>query len=309
MFHKGMRNFIILVLSTLVYAQIDYSTHVSRVNQLRSAAGLGYLTIDSRLNTCAQSHAQDMNDNVGLSHSGSDGSTPGQRIQKCVGSSNIYAGENAGAGYDNDISVIVAWFNSPEHKANLLGANYNSIGIGRVGTYWVENFSSTSGNGGSGSSAVTSTRAVAQSPSPSPKVVQQSSSVLYTSSSTIKAIVSTTIRVTTATTTGSVASATATFVNPFKDIVVVPENGTLVNNIPGIDSIVPTTFNTNVTDSSGSNSNDIDDRLYAGTESEKEAALAKVALLQLSAEEQADYLNARELYGDTFNPFLLLTSG
>ncbi|KAJ1565691.1 hypothetical protein HK096_000176, partial [Nowakowskiella sp. JEL0078] len=128
----------ILVLAALVHAQIDYSTHVSRVNQLRSAAGVGSLTIDSRLNSCAQSHSQDMNDNVGLSHAGSDGSTPGQRIQKCVGVSNIFAGENAGAGYDNDISVIVAWFNSPEHKANLLNGNYNSIGIGRVGTYWVE---------------------------------------------------------------------------------------------------------------------------------------------------------------------------
>ncbi|KAJ1562165.1 hypothetical protein HK096_001458, partial [Nowakowskiella sp. JEL0078] len=123
-----------------------------------------------------------------------------------------------------------------------------------------------------------------------------------------KATVSTTIRLAATTTTRSAASATATFVNPFTDIVVVPESGTLVNNIPGIDSIVPTSFNTNITDSSGSNSDDIDDRLYAGTEAEKEQALAKVALLQLSPAEQAAYLNARQLYGDTFNPFLLLTS-
>jgi len=69
-----------------------------------------------------------------FSHTGSDGSSPFDRILK-EGYTYSYAGENiyAGSGsFDSPQAVIEAWMASPGHKDNLLGANYTQIGIGYV---------------------------------------------------------------------------------------------------------------------------------------------------------------------------------
>ncbi|KAJ3130247.1 hypothetical protein HK098_004294 [Nowakowskiella sp. JEL0407] len=294
---------------SLVSAQIDYGLHLQLVNKLRSDAGVGALQLDGRLNSCADAHSQDMRDRTGLSHTGSDGSSPGDRIKKCVGQSNIFAGENAAEGYNYDQNVITGWFNSDAHRANMLNGNYNALGVGRAGTYWTQNFAGLSG--------VQQQQPPPQQQSPSPRP-QSPSPQPSPSPSPARSPPASTLAVRTATTinratTRVTARPQATnLVNPFADLPNAPPpetGGIILDNTPGIDSIVPTTYDTSVGDQSGASTNDIDDRIYAGMESEKNKKLAAAAMQNLTAEERAAYEQARLEYGDYFNPFLLNAVG
>ena len=52
------------------------------------------------------------------------------------------AGENIAMGYSTPEAVINAWMNSSGHRANILNANYTTIGVGYVadGNYWTQEF-------------------------------------------------------------------------------------------------------------------------------------------------------------------------
>jgi uncharacterized protein YkwD len=102
------------------------------------------LKLDSRLNTAATLHAQDMATNNYFSHTGRDGSQPWDRISR-QGYSWSYAGENIAAGYSTSSAVVEGWINSPGHCANIMSPNFTDLGVGYStgGTYryyWVTNF-------------------------------------------------------------------------------------------------------------------------------------------------------------------------
>ncbi len=70
-----------------------------------------------------------------------------RRIRDCGYGFNTYLGENIAAGYTTAQQVFDGWKSSPGHNANMLGANYASIGIGRFyvagstyGWYWTTDF-------------------------------------------------------------------------------------------------------------------------------------------------------------------------
>lgn len=70
-----------------------------------------------------------------------------QRVRDCGYGFNTYLGENIAAGYTTAQQVFDGWKSSPGHNANMLGANYASIGIGRYylagstyGWYWTTDF-------------------------------------------------------------------------------------------------------------------------------------------------------------------------
>ncbi len=70
-----------------------------------------------------------------------------QRIRDCGYGFNTSLGENIAAGYTTAQQVFDGWKSSPGHNANMLGANYTSIGIGRFyvagstyGWYWTTDF-------------------------------------------------------------------------------------------------------------------------------------------------------------------------
>ena len=70
-----------------------------------------------------------------------------QRIRDCGYGFNTSLGENIAAGYTTAQQVFDGWKGSPGHNANMLGANYTSIGIGRhfvqastYGWYWTTDF-------------------------------------------------------------------------------------------------------------------------------------------------------------------------
>ena len=73
------------------------------------------------------------------------------RIRDCGYGYNTWLGENIAAGFSTAQSVFDAWRNSPGHNANMLGANYTAIGIGRsylagspYGWYWTTDFGGVS---------------------------------------------------------------------------------------------------------------------------------------------------------------------
>lgn len=98
-------------------------------NQHRAAAGCPALTINAQLNAAAQRHSNDMATHDFMSHTGSDGSSPWDRMQD-AGYSFSNAAENVAAGYASAEAVVTAWMGSEGHRANILNCNLREIGIG-----------------------------------------------------------------------------------------------------------------------------------------------------------------------------------
>ncbi|MFZ5884806.1 MAG: CAP domain-containing protein, partial [Chloroflexota bacterium] len=116
------------------------------INIERAKVGLPALLSQSQLATAARLHSADMACNNFFSHTGSDGASLSERVER-QGYSWLYLGENIAAGYPTPESVVDAWMNSSGHRANILNANYTEIGIGYAywydstyGAYWTTDF-------------------------------------------------------------------------------------------------------------------------------------------------------------------------
>jgi uncharacterized protein YkwD len=103
---------------------------VNLINNARTSAGLPALTVDSRLASAAQNHSIDMACFSLLSHSGSDHSTPQQRIAAAgygatYSEEMIYAGSGA---YPQD--AFDWWMNDPTHHDVIFDPRVSDIGAG-----------------------------------------------------------------------------------------------------------------------------------------------------------------------------------
>jgi len=74
-------------------------------------------------------HSEDMALNNFFSHTGADGSTPGQRISR-QGYPWWTYGENIAVGYPAVSSVIQGWLGSEGHCRNLMNPTFTEIGAG-----------------------------------------------------------------------------------------------------------------------------------------------------------------------------------
>lgn len=113
------------------------------VNAERAARGLPAMVADQRLDLAAQRHSDDQAAMRRMSHTGSDGSTMVQRIDR-VGFPWRSAAENVAYGYPSASAVMAGWMNSTGHRLNILGPNTH-IGVGLAyGTdglaYWTQVF-------------------------------------------------------------------------------------------------------------------------------------------------------------------------
>lgn len=99
----------------------------------------GAVTLESRLTTAAQAHADDMNAKDYFSHTGQDGSTIGDRVDR-TGYAWRLVGENIGSGYTDAAAVTRDWLESDGHCANLMKPDYDHMGVGKSGKYWVQVF-------------------------------------------------------------------------------------------------------------------------------------------------------------------------
>ena len=114
---------------------------VTLVNAERAKYGLSALTLDKTLCGYARVKSQDMHDQGYFSHTSPRYGSPFD-MMRSFGVSYQYAGENIATGYSSPAGVVNAWMNSEGHRANILSANYTSIGVGYVadGGYWTQWF-------------------------------------------------------------------------------------------------------------------------------------------------------------------------
>ncbi len=105
---------------------------IDLINQERVSQGLTALNPSQALANAGREHSLDMACNGIFSHTGSDGSSPFDRILR-AGYGFSFAGENiyAGSGsYNSPQAAFDGWMNSPGHRANILSPDFVEIGIG-----------------------------------------------------------------------------------------------------------------------------------------------------------------------------------
>jgi uncharacterized protein YkwD len=110
---------------------------VCLINNERIAHGERPLQLNTDLANCAQGHSESMAVDDYFSHEGPGGTTPLSRMQAAgyIDSSQIgyEIGENIAWGtlwLATPKSIVESWMQSPEHRANILDANYRETGIG-----------------------------------------------------------------------------------------------------------------------------------------------------------------------------------
>ncbi|MDG0790759.1 CAP domain-containing protein [Cohnella ginsengisoli] len=112
---------------------------VNLVNQERAKAGLSALKTDAKLTTVADAKAKDMYNNNYFDHTSPTYGSPFD-MMKQFGVTYSYAGENIAMGQQSPTEVMTAWMNSAGHKANILNANFKSIGVAYYNGEWVQEF-------------------------------------------------------------------------------------------------------------------------------------------------------------------------
>jgi uncharacterized protein YkwD len=97
------------------------------INALRQQAGLSPLRPDTHLDREAQAHSDDMGRSGHISHAGTDGSTPGQRVEATGVPFHLVA-EDIGGGPTVQ-EILLGLMESPAHRWAILGA-FRLVGIG-----------------------------------------------------------------------------------------------------------------------------------------------------------------------------------
>jgi len=90
------------------------------VNKERANQGLSPLGIEDKLVQAAQVQSDDQAKMGSMTHTGSDGSTGGQRATR-QGFDWNRIGENVAYGYSDEVTCMQQWMNSPPHRENILG--------------------------------------------------------------------------------------------------------------------------------------------------------------------------------------------
>lgn len=125
----------------------DVQTILDATNQHRAAHGIAPLELHPQLAEAAEIHALDHQVRecaAELSHTGTDGSGPGDRIAR-TGLRVRTWGENIACGYRTAPSVMQGWIDSPGHLANILNPAFTHLGVatsfGKDGNpYWGQVF-------------------------------------------------------------------------------------------------------------------------------------------------------------------------
>jgi len=121
---------------------------LAAINAERAADGKSPLSACGTLNVAAQAHSEDQAAHRNMSHTGSDGSNPGVRIERAGYLGWNAWGENVAWNQSDVAQVMYAWMNSSGHRANILSGSFTHVGVGRAdsnGPYWTQVF----GRGGS----------------------------------------------------------------------------------------------------------------------------------------------------------------
>lgn len=100
---------------------------VNLVNEERAKEGLAPLTIDTKVQAAAQVRAKECEQL--FSHTRPNGSSFATALKE-QSVSYRSAGENIAWGQRSPQEVVNAWMNSSGHRANIMNANFTTIGVG-----------------------------------------------------------------------------------------------------------------------------------------------------------------------------------
>ena len=101
------------------------------INQYRHDKGLKPLKLNAELTEAAKAHSRDLAKWDRISHYGSDGSNPWDRVKR-TGFRARLAAENVGTGQIDFNEVMRGWKESPGHNKNLLLGDATYMGIALV---------------------------------------------------------------------------------------------------------------------------------------------------------------------------------
>ena len=113
----------------------DTSLNVERARELingyRKEKGLKPLTLNVELTNAAKAHSRDLAKWDRISHFGSDGSNPWDRVKRAGYNAKV-AAENVGTGQVSFDEVLKGWKESPGHNKNLLMTDVEHMGLALV---------------------------------------------------------------------------------------------------------------------------------------------------------------------------------
>lgn len=214
----------------------EEQTFLTLINNYRVQNNLAPLTASKTLSAASQWKSTDMGVNNYFAHDDLT-RTWVQRVRDCGYGYNTYIGENLAAGNSSAQATFDQWRNSAGHNANMLGANYTAIGIGRAyvpgsaySYYWTTEFGGVSDGWPSGSPAPTATQPPAATATRTPTA--------------------TPTRTATATATQPAATATSTTVPPTASPTAVLPPGTAAVHVSDLDAVTAisgSTWNARVT--------------------------------------------------------------
>ncbi|MEQ8823055.1 MAG: CAP domain-containing protein [Filomicrobium sp.] len=101
------------------------------INEYRKANGLRALKLNAKLTAAAKAHSRDLAKWDRISHYGSDGSNPWDRVKR-TGYKPRLAAENVGTGQVTFEEVMRGWKESAGHNKNLLLADAREAGLALV---------------------------------------------------------------------------------------------------------------------------------------------------------------------------------
>lgn len=142
LYGNGAGNLWIVIAEPFVTPRVRAAAAVSRLvlaltNQARAhARTCGWqrfppappLSLAPALTRAARAHSQDMALHDFFSHTGSDGSTPGQRVSR-AGYRWKMVGENIASGIATPREAVAGWLESPHHCANIMTAGFRQLGV------------------------------------------------------------------------------------------------------------------------------------------------------------------------------------
>jgi uncharacterized protein YkwD len=104
------------------------------------------LALNEQLRVAALTHAKDMAKRGVVTHTGVDGSSPGDRATQ-AGYVWRNVGENVAGGQLSAAEVVAGWLASPGHCANIMDADFTQMAVAYVinsnqtiGIYWAQEF-------------------------------------------------------------------------------------------------------------------------------------------------------------------------
>lgn len=101
------------------------------INAYRKQNGLKPLRLNVALTEAAKAHSRDLAKWDRISHFGSDGSNPWDRVKRSGFNAKV-AAENVGTGQATIAEVLKGWQTSPGHNKNLLLPDADQMGIALV---------------------------------------------------------------------------------------------------------------------------------------------------------------------------------